>query len=197
MNYQRHYNVPLLDDIHNYFPALLYGSAEQFRSVGDLLFYVRQQVRQQFDLFSAGQQAYAPTADPQVYQTPPRASPPLQPPPLRRMPPDPLMELLSPVGTSDIIHLLSGFQAIPPVPLNTMEPVIVHPTAEQIAAGTAIEVMDAEEDVCAICQDEIPLGSQVRTINACDHRFHVGCIDTWFQRDVRCPSCRHDIRETT
>ena len=194
MNYQRHYDIPLLDDIHNYFPALLYAPVEQFRSVADLLSYVRQQVRQQFDLFSAGQQAYAPNAIPQVLQTPPRAQSPLSPPPLRRMPQDPLMEILSPFATSDIIQLLTRFQSIP-YPPPPMEPVIVRPTADQIAAGTAIEVMDAEEDVCAICQDEIPLGSQVRTIRVCDHRFHVGCIDTWFQRDVRCPSCRHDIRE--
>ena len=185
-----------MDDIHNYFPALLYAPVEQFRSVGDLLSYVRQQVRQRFDLFSAGQQAYTPNAIPQLLQTPPRAQPPLEPPPLRRMPQgqEPLMEILSPFATSDIIQLLTRFQAIP-YPPNPMDPVIVHPTAEQIAAGTVIEVMDAEEDVCAICQDEIPLGSQVRAIRVCDHRFHVGCIDTWFQRDVRCPSCRHDIRE--
>lgn len=76
-----------------------------------------------------------------------------------------------------------------------MDPVVVRPTAIQIDAGTAIEIMDAEEDVCAICQDTMESGSQVRVINACDHRFHVTCIDTWFQRNVRCPVCRHDIRD--
>jgi hypothetical protein len=75
-----------------------------------------------------------------------------------------------------------------------MEPVIVRPTAAEIDAGTTIEILDAEEEVCAICQDTMEAGSQARNINACDHRFHVTCIDTWFQRNVRCPVCRYDVR---
>jgi hypothetical protein len=27
--------------------------------------------------------------------------------------------------------------------------------------------------------------------------FHQTCIDAWFERNVRCPMCRHDIREQT
>jgi len=106
---------------------------------------------------------------------------------------------INPANILDSIQLLRHFQPIPYPPadlnMNALEPVVVRPTAEQIETGTAIEVMASEEDVCAICQDEMPLGSEVRAIRACDHRFHIGCIDTWFQRDVRCPSCRHDIRE--
>jgi hypothetical protein len=77
-----------------------------------------------------------------------------------------------------------------------MDPVIIRPTAQQIAAATAIEIVDAEEEVCAICQDDMEPGSNARSILACDHRFHPGCIDTWFQRSTLCPVCRHDIRES-
>lgn len=59
MNYQRHYDVRFIDDIHNYFPAVLY-EPERFHTVGDLLGYVRSQVRDHFDLFSAANRAYVP-----------------------------------------------------------------------------------------------------------------------------------------
>lgn len=59
MNYQRHYDVRLIDDIHNYFPAVLY-EPERFHTVGDLLGYVRNQVREHFDLFSTANRAYIP-----------------------------------------------------------------------------------------------------------------------------------------
>jgi hypothetical protein len=38
-------------------------------------------------------------------------------------------------------------------------------------------------------------GHSVRRLNRCGHTFHTTCIDTWFQRNVHCPVCRHDIRE--
>jgi hypothetical protein len=76
-----------------------------------------------------------------------------------------------------------------------MEPVVVRPTAEQIATATTIETVVGEEEMCAICQDSIASGTEARSINACDHTFHTGCIDTWFTTNVRCPVCRHDIRE--
>jgi hypothetical protein len=38
-NYETLYGVGLLDDVHNYFPALLYDS-DSFRTVQDVLQYV-------------------------------------------------------------------------------------------------------------------------------------------------------------
>jgi hypothetical protein len=80
---------------------------------------------------------------------------------------------------------------------NTMEPVAVRPTAQQIATASTISTVSAEEEenTCAICQDVMAEGSQVRTLNSCEHAFHIGCIDIWLQRHVNCPVCRHDIRE--
>jgi hypothetical protein len=102
-----------------------------------------------------------------------------------------------------LTNLLNGSPAISLFPTvgtaaglpPSMEPVVVRPTAAQIDAGTTIEIVDAEEEVCAICQDTMEAGSQARNLNACDHRFHIICIDTWFQRNVCCPVCRHDVRE--
>lgn len=265
--YVRHYDVPLLDDIHNYFPDLLYAPVEQFQSVASVLNYVRQQVRERFDLYSAGARAArgsAPAAPRQVFGDLPgsRRSDPVveeevhvtystEIPNMRPVPLPPVSGAaahLSAAATHDaedvavmnnLINVLMGGMTAPAlpraprravapssldtlnllnlafsgagaaggglnlfgpaptvgVPANFMEPVPVRPTAAQIAEGTVIETVDAEEEVCAICQDEMPAGSEARALRACDHRFHVGCIDTWFQRDVRCPVCRHDIRE--
>lgn len=49
-------------------------------------------------------------------------------------------------------------------------------------------------DNCAICQDPIEEGQQMRILNYCTHSFHATCIDTWFESHVTCPTCRHDIR---
>lgn len=59
-NYETLYGVGLLDDLHNYFPALLYDSSS-FGSVQDVLRYIQQQTRARFDLFSYGQREYQST----------------------------------------------------------------------------------------------------------------------------------------
>lgn len=74
--YETLYGVGLLDDLHNYFPAILYEASE-FRSVQDLLHYIQTSTRNQFDLFSFGQRAYLnshlPAAASETPATPPRA----------------------------------------------------------------------------------------------------------------------------
>jgi len=74
--------------------------------------------------------------------------------------------------------------------------VIVRPTLDQITNNTTVTAADClQDDNCAICQDEIEEDQSMRQINHCRHRFHQDCIDVWFQSNVRCPTCRHDIRE--
>jgi hypothetical protein len=77
-----------------------------------------------------------------------------------------------------------------------LQPVVVHPTPEQIAANTTVGNLVSDTDhACAICQDALTSEQQGRKLNACGHWFHQSCIDTWLERDVHCPVCRHDIRE--
>lgn len=74
--------------------------------------------------------------------------------------------------------------------------VVVRPTELQINRATSVETVSALiEDNCAICQDAMERGAQIRKINQCGHIFHKDCIDVWFDRNVHCPTCRHDIRE--
>jgi hypothetical protein len=78
------------------------------------------------------------------------------------------------------------------------QPVTVHPTADQIHQHTTrITAPRTMDDNCAICQDPIEQGQQMRILNYCTHSFHTTCIDTWFTTHVTCPTCRHDIRNNS
>ena len=192
------YDSALLDDLHNYFPDLLYAP-EQFRSVADVLRYIQLRTRERFDLFSRGRREYERT---RIVRTPPL-----------RAAVSPGISMLFEARNERVnreanvaaeflnaINLMGGiFNPTVPVqnvmPPDFLDPVTVRPTAEQIQSATALEIIDAEDALCAICQDEMPAGSQALNLNACDHRFHEPCIRTWFTTNVACPVCRHDIRE--
>jgi hypothetical protein len=74
--------------------------------------------------------------------------------------------------------------------------VVVKPTVEEIENATLLYTASNNlEDSCAICQDEITTNQEVRRLHHCSHYFHRDCIDVWFQENVHCPTCRHDIRE--
>ncbi len=114
--------------------------------------------------------------------------------------------LLDTTSLMDNILGLSGFgfgrpnvltSMLGQVNLQNLQPVVVHPSAEQIERGSVFRNA-TQEDVhenCSICLDAIAVESPVRVLQPCHHIFHKTCIDTWFQRNVRCPNCNHDIRE--
>lgn len=241
-HYHHYYGSPLLDELHNYFPAILYEPS-RFTSVASLMSYIQTKMRERFDLFSHAQAAYQQS--PEYTRFPPMGPNTVirQPPRQQRQTEQVNITMETEGGDGlDLVNTLLGLtRPLAPIPTNIptrrlptaiaatplqrgdpfgllnllnmnlltagaagagagvglgpMEPVIVRPTLGQIDIGTTLEVLDAEEEVCAICQDNMNVGEEVRVINACDHRFHRNCIDTWFQRNVRCPVCRHDIRE--
>lgn len=78
-----------------------------------------------------------------------------------------------------------------------MQPIVVRPTPEQITANTTLGNLVSDEDYeCSICRENLQPEQEARKLNACGHWFHKSCIDTWFQQNVHCPLCRHDIRVT-
>jgi len=81
--------------------------------------------------------------------------------------------------------------ALPTVGSTFMEPVIVSPTQTQI--NNAIQDEPNPRGDCAICQE--PISSSGVKMRYCGHVFHRSCISQWFRSSVRCPVCRHDIRE--
>ena len=63
--------------------------------------------------------------------------------------------------------------------------------------ATFLDVTDNAEHVfdteCAVCRNEYEPDSDVRRL-PCGHIYHPECIDPWFlARNMRCPTCRHDI----
>jgi hypothetical protein len=75
---------------------------------------------------------------------------------------------------------------------NFSDPVPVTASTNQINAG--LETIQTASSPCAICQE--PISSAGARIRACQHEYHRSCIVNWFSMSVRCPVCRHDIRET-
>ena len=205
--YESLYGSVLLDDIHNYFPALLYEPA-RFSTVAEILSYVQLQTRNRFDLFARGREAYLrtvnrPVVTPYAVRQNIRSVTPARAPRIPRVEvavdvDDQVSAVLaggsySPgdlVSAATLLGLMTNLR----VP---MTPVIVRPTVEQIEAATTVDIVsnDAAEQ-CSICQQQILRGTERRTIDVCHHEFHSSCVDVWFQQNVRCPNCRHDIRET-
>ena len=76
-NYTSNFRVGLLDDLHNYFPDLLYNS-DRFQSVQDVLQYVQGQARTLCNPFEQGQRAYRSHFQPQQQQQQPQQQQPQQ-----------------------------------------------------------------------------------------------------------------------
>ena len=185
MAFQEHYGNSTLDLIHNYFPALLYENAA-FANVHQVFAYINIQMDRHFNLFSSARSSYMARYGNYI----PRPQPPVNVPNQNINVAEILHQMFH--ANDNVINLAGLFNA--PIQQN-MDPVIVRPTQEQIDNGTIVERNEGEGEMCSICQDAIPFDSDMRTINHCEHSFPVGCIDTWFQRNVRCPVCRHDIRD--
>ena len=79
-----------------------------------------------------------------------------------------------------------------PLNYNSLNPVLVTPTAEQISQEVEDYIHPSLQQ-CSICQDDISSGGA--RLRVCQHSFHRSCIQTWFGASVRCPVCRRDIRE--
>jgi hypothetical protein len=183
------YNVGLLDDLHNFFPEVLYNPS-RFRSVQDLLFYVRNQTSTRFNLYNRGLRSYT---GPTPYSTPTGSV-------------NVMTETIdiTPIfsrptsGTNLFQELLNIFRERGATASANMTDVIVAPTTQQITNATSLRAAtsDDESELCSICQDTFTDGQALRKVNHCHHEFHKNCIDTWFQRNVHCPVCRFDIRDT-
>ncbi|KAJ0968607.1 hypothetical protein J5N97_025524 [Dioscorea zingiberensis] len=59
------------------------------------------------------------------------------------------------------------------------------------SAGTKLAGVGAE---CAICLTEFIEGDGVRVLPACNHGFHLKCIEGWLASHCSCPTCRRSCR---
>jgi hypothetical protein len=192
--YEEIYGVQLLDDIHNYLPAILYNP-DRFFTIGDLLRYVGERAEelngyQYHELMSLWRRSAVavPRRSESLVGT-------VRPPPLSflsaflrggmhtREPPPPLPT-----------YVASGALRIP---ANFFDPVPIVPSQHHIDTATVVRQATAEdvEQVCSVCQENYRDGDYIRGIHHCSHSFHMECIDRWFLSNVHCPLCRYDIRE--
>ena len=190
-NQRPYYGIQLLDDIHTYFPDILYNS-NRFVNVQSLLQYIQTQTRNRFDLFSSALQQN------RVVNTPPLR--------VMRVPvtPNPNATNYTTIIQEDYLQgnelntFLTSLLRLGAAGNNSfMDPVTVAPSAEHIENTTQLRAVTAQDETarCTICQDTFTSGQGIRLIRHCNHEFHRGCIDTWFQSNVHCPICRWDIRD--
>jgi len=218
---QNPYNSPLIDELHNHFPAILYDSG-RFATMYDLLQYVRQQMAARYDTYTSRRNAYMHSNSGQGSRrpNPPRTHRSYQTQPTSRWRttmqgtiPQPILPtpVMTPQQTTwdtysqnvqmdPITQLLFRTMLAPvsttPTTMPFWDSVPVAPTSQEIeSASQAYEAPNALDTPCAICQDTIRESDMIRRLSYCNHFFHKNCVDTWFQRNVHCPVCRHDIRQ--
>ena len=80
--------------------------------------------------------------------------------------------------------------------LNTSVP--IRPTSQQINSASRLvrfgDIQTPNSTTCAISLEPFSPEDNVRQLNHCGHIFFPGQFNQWFQNNVRCPVCRHDIR---
>lgn len=55
------------------------------------------------------------------------------------------------------------------------------------------ELLGGGGGYCVICLNEYADGERRATIVACNHRYHVQCIEEWINYKYDCPLCRSDL----
>jgi len=221
-SYRRHYGIGILDDIHNYFPQLLYD-IDGFRNIQDVLVYVRNETARRFSGFDNARREFRMSRISSANRYLPQTR-------IINTIPDDILVPLTPLAPSaplndysDLLTLLQGisspprtnifssfltrYRAEPDEPLeepviprliqSLYEDVIVHANQETIDQASTRVTLTADLDVnCSVCQDRMKKDDSVRTLTVCSHQFHAECIDPWLlTRSTKCPSCRNDIRE--
>lgn len=196
--YQEIYGSPLIDEIHNYFPALLYNR-EHFLEVPDVLNYMHSQIQQHFNPYNIGQRQYRQTNRIINSNAPPAT--PVAPAPSATA----TTSNATPNRTRQTTALYVNY-TIPSLFRNLLDEfdrresfedaVPIIPSNYTLSTATTLSQYTGQDIVgtCSICQEEYELGSQLRCLNQCRHYFHKTCIDSWFLSSTRCPICRNDIR---
>jgi hypothetical protein len=204
------YGVGLLDDLHNYFPGLLY-EPERFRTVSEVLSYIRENTSRRFNLFDHGRRQYINRyrANQQSQNTFVSTRPVVNTwTPSVDIPRSTRIDIQEEI--SFLLPLLSRLQtpissgpiqrADRRVPLQGLfRDIIVSASQELIDSASSTRSLTSDlEDSCPICQDRMRVGENIRKLNACQHEFHTECVDNWYLNlSVLCPVCRHDLRDLT
>lgn len=84
--------------------------------------------------------------------------------------------------------------------LADLSPVTIRPTLTEMAAATRDtlygELDNAMNTECPITREAFTASDRVIQICQCRHVFSADAGRLWFETNVRCPICRHDVRQT-
>jgi hypothetical protein len=196
MSLRNSYSIPILNELHELYPDILYRPS-QFQTSDDVIQYildrgVHNRFRQESERYRARMQRqnipiiinpirHRPLVeqiDVELYNDIPSIS-----------------SILPPImsNSSSIEQLFSFFLRESGVADNSST--VIRPTEEQLNRNTTVSaIVDDNNTACAICQDTLTNGQMARCLHHCSHIFHQSCVDTWFETHATCPTCRHDIR---
>ncbi len=81
--------------------------------------------------------------------------------------------------------------------LRDFQDVIIRPTNEEIELATETVIYDPSysQVQCPISLEPFQDGDEICRIRHCRHLFRRTSLMNWFERNVRCPVCRYDIRD--
>lgn len=71
-----------------------------------------------------------------------------------------------------------------------LEDVKIGLISEEIVKKTIVR-QSKDINFCTICQEDIFL--DIERVLPCNHFFHINCIDVWFTKNKKCPTCRQEI----
>eukprot|EP00977_Amphora_coffeiformis_P003099 scaffold578_cov167-Amphora_coffeaeformis.AAC.46 len=81
---------------------------------------------------------------------------------------------------TDTVHYEQIFYAAPPSLASTITPELFEP------------ITTAGDDDCAICLEKVSKEKSVQ-IKACEHEFHLTCLQDAMQQNPKCPTCRKPL----
>jgi hypothetical protein len=204
------YGIQLLDDLHNYFPAILYNP-DRFSSVRSMIEYIQTCTRERFDIFTNNSNNYIRNNNQNFNQRPSVSARQTSRGPINQnsnihqytFPSEtlytfPVSDLNSSTRDAQLLTTILGLFASPGLSGDSsfLDPVSIYPTIAQIERASVVSREEVTDDDmnCSICRDNIIENEEIRRLNNCSHAFHKVCIDQWFRTNVHCPICRDDIR---
>lgn len=82
-------------------------------------------------------------------------------------------------------------------PARTRTGLTVSGMVESTFVGSITEEMEeaSQGGFCTICHSGFFAGDVTRTVNNCEHRFHIRCLEQWLASNHTCPNCRRSLVE--
>ncbi|CAH8308892.1 unnamed protein product [Eruca vesicaria subsp. sativa] len=67
------------------------------------------------------------------------------------------------------------------------------PASESFIKNLPVVELGVEDDDCAVCKDEMSIGSEAVVLLPCNHKYHGECIVPWLRTRNTCPVCRYEL----